>query len=126
MLPMEFWVSGEHLCHSLEYQVPCSTLSDRVTGKVYPGAAPGPPKYLCEEEEEELVKSIAGCAEIGYAKMVSEIRAVVGAIVSSKLGLDSPILVSHGWWDCFHQHHPHLVLHTDEGIAFKQLAVANK
>ena len=111
---------------ALEYQVPRSTLSDRVTGKVCPGAAPGPPKYLCEEEEEELVKWITGCAEIGYAKSVREIRAVVGAIVSSKLGLDSPIVVSHGWWDRFRQRHPHLVLRTGEGIAFKRLAATNK
>ena len=110
---------------ALEYQVPISTLSDHVTGKVCPGAAPGPPKYLCEEEEVELVKWIAGCAEIGYAKSVREIRAVVGAIVSSKLGLDSPIVVSHGWWDRFHQRHPHLVLRTFEGIAFKRLAATN-
>ena len=39
---------------ALEYQDPRSTLSDRVTGKLYPGAAPGPPKYLCEEEEDDL------------------------------------------------------------------------
>ena len=69
---------------ALEYQVPRLTLSDGVTGRVCPGAAPGPPKYLCEEEEEELVKWIAGFAEVGYAKSVSEIRAVVGAIVSNK------------------------------------------
>ena len=31
---------------ALEYQVPRSTLSDRVTGRVCPGAAPRPPKYL--------------------------------------------------------------------------------
>ena len=57
--------------------------------------------------------SLAGCAEVGYAKSVREIRAVVGAIVSNKLGLDTPIVVSHGWWDHFRQHHdhPHLVLH---------------
>ena len=105
---------------ALEYQVSCSTLSDCVTGKVYPGAAPGPLK------EEELVKWIAGCTEIGYAKSVQEIRAVVGAIVSNKLGLDSPIIVSHGWWDRFHQCHSHLVLRTGEGIAFKRLAATNK
>ena len=75
-------------------------------------AALGPPKYLCEEE---LVKWIAGCAEVGYAKSVCEIRAVVGAIVSNKLGLDTPIVVSHGWWDHFCQHHPHLVLCASEG-----------
>ena len=111
---------------ALEYQVPHSTLSDRVTGRVCPGAAPGPPKYLCAEEEEELVKWITGCAEVGYAKSVREIRAVVGAIVSNKLGLDSPIVVSHGWWDHFRQRHPHLVLRAGEGIAFKRLAAMNK
>ena len=79
---------------ALEYQVPCLTLSNRVTGRVCPGAAPGPPKYLCKEEEEELVKWIAGYAEVGYAKGVCEIRAVVGAIVSHKLSLDTPIVVS--------------------------------
>ena len=79
----------------LEYQVLHLILSNRVTGRVCPGAAPGPPKYLCEEEDEELVKWIAGCAEVGYAKSVHEIRAVVGAIVSNKLGLDTPIVVSH-------------------------------
>ena len=39
---------------ALQYQVLCSTLSDHVTWRVCPGAAPGPPKCLCEEEEEEL------------------------------------------------------------------------
>ena len=111
---------------ALEYQVPRLTLSNCVTRRVCPGAAPGPPKYLCEEEEEELVKWIAGCAEVGYAKSVREIRAVVGAIVSNKLGLDIPIVVSHGWWDRFRQCHPHLILCAGEGIAFKRLAAMNK
>ena len=95
---------------ALEYQVPRSTLSDRITGRVCPGATPGAPKYLCEDEEEELVKWIASCAEVGYAKSVREIRAVVGAIVSNKLGLDDPIVVSHGWWDRFRQRHPHVLV----------------
>ena len=72
------------------------------------------------------MKWIAGCAEIGYGTSVREIRAVVGAIVSSKLGLDSPIVVNHGWWDRFRQCHLHLVLRTSEGIAFKRLAATNK
>ena len=63
---------------------------------------------------------------MGYAKSVHEIRAVVGAIVSNKLGLDTLIIVSHGWWDRFRQRHPHLVLHAGEGITFKQLAAMNK
>ena len=65
----------------MEYQVPCSTLSDQVTGRVCPRAALGPPKYLCDEEEEELVKWITGCAEVGYPKSACKIRTVVGAIL---------------------------------------------
>ena len=57
---------------------------------------------------------------------VREIRAVVGAIVSNKLGLEDPIVVSHGWWDRFRQRHEHLVLRAGEGIAFKRLAAINK
>ena len=63
---------------------------------------------------------------MGYAKSVCEIRAIVGAIVLNKLGLDNPVTVSHGWWDRFRQRHPHLVLHVGEGIAFKRLSATNK
>ena len=48
-------VSGE----PLQCQTLYTLFSDHVTGKVSPGAAPNPPKYLCEEKEE-LVEWIAG------------------------------------------------------------------
>ena len=111
---------------ALEYQFPHSMLSDQIVGRVCPRAATGPLKYLCDEEEEELVKWITSCAEVGYAKSVCEIRAVVGAIVLNKLGLDNPVTVSHGWWNRFQQQHPHSVLCVGEGIAFKRLAATNK
>ena len=37
------------------YQVPRSTLSDHVTGKVSEGSHSGPTRYLTDEEEAELV-----------------------------------------------------------------------
>ena len=39
---------------STQFGVPKSTLHDRVSGRVQPGAVPGAPKYLDDEEEEEL------------------------------------------------------------------------
>ena len=45
-----------------EYGVPRSTLGDRVSGRVCHGAVSGPPRYLSEEEEEELVRFLLGCA----------------------------------------------------------------
>ena len=83
---------------ALKYNIPKSTLSDGACAtRCYTSGAP---RYLEkeEEEEEELVRWIAGCAEVGCAKNVSEVRAVVSATVARKLGVAS-IGVSHGCWD---------------------------
>lgn len=48
------------------HNVPRSTLSDRVTGKVMHGKKSGPPPYLTCAEEQELVSFLLGCAAIGY------------------------------------------------------------
>ncbi len=107
---------------ALEYSVPKSTLSDRVTGRVRPGAHSGAPRYLEgeeeeEEEEEEIVQWISGCAEVGCAKSIREVQAVVSAIVARKLGITS-ISLSHGWWDKFRRRHPELVMRSGEAIAY--------
>ena len=68
---------------ALQYNVPKSTLHDRVSGKVLPGAVGGAPKYLDSDEEEELVKWLIGCAEVGCAKSIREVRAIVGGIVAT-------------------------------------------
>lgn len=109
---------------ALEYNVPRSTLSDYVQQKSHFGATSGPAKYLSSEEEEEVVKWIAGCAEIGWAKSVREIRGVVSTIVSSKLGY--AVNVSQGWWDKFRKRHPQLVLRSSEMIAYKRAVAVNK
>ena len=67
---------------ALQYDVPKSTLHDRVTGKVDPGAKVGAPRYLDDEEEEELTKFLVGAGSIGYPKTVREVKAIVGAIVA--------------------------------------------
>ena len=92
---------------ALEHNISKSTLHDRLTGKVLPGAVGGTPRYLDDEEEEELVRWLEGCAEVGCAKSVREVRVIVGAIVARKQNLDH-VTVSHGWWDRFHARHPQL------------------
>ena len=79
---------------AVTYGIPKSTLHDHVKGKVQLGAGVGAQRYLTDEEEE-VVRWLEGCA-----KSISEVRAVVGAIVAKKLGVDC-ITVSHGWWDRF-------------------------
>ena len=59
---MERALQDVHSCKStvrraaLEHNVPKLTLHDRVSGKVLQGAVGGAPRYLDDEEEEELVK----------------------------------------------------------------------
>ena len=40
---------------AVEYSVPRSTLGDRISGRVLPGAVSGRSRYLSPEEEEDLV-----------------------------------------------------------------------
>jgi len=104
---------------ALAYGIPKSTLHDHASGKVRPGAGVGLPKYLTNEEEDELVKWLEGCAEVRCAKSTRRIRAVVGAIVAKKLGVECAV-VSHGWWDRFRQRHPHLTLRAGEALVYLQ------
>ena len=50
---------------AIEYNVPRSTLRDRVRGSVLPGAVSGNKPYLSSSEEDELVQFLLRCADIG-------------------------------------------------------------
>ena len=94
---------------ALKYDVSKSTLHNRVSGNILPGAVGGPPQYLNDEQEEELIRWLEGCVKVGCAKSIGEVRVVVGAIAAKKHYLDH-VTVSHGWWDRFRAWHPHLTL----------------
>ena len=66
------------------HQVPKSTLGDRVSGRVLPGARSGPPTYLSSEEEEELVIFLSRVAQIGHGRTRREVIAIVERILSSR------------------------------------------
>ena len=67
-----------------EYNVPTSTLRDRVRGTVTPGAKSGPPSYLSEREEKELVKFLLRCSSIGYPKTCKQVLALAQTVLNSK------------------------------------------
>ena len=54
------------------YSVPRATLQDRIIGRTQFGKKSGPPKYLDDTEEDELVLYLHGCASVGYAKSKQE------------------------------------------------------
>ena len=60
--------SGKSRQYAAElYNVPKSTLQDRLTGRVAFGSKSGPESYLSASEEEELVAFIENCSDIGYS-----------------------------------------------------------
>ena len=101
-----------------EYQVPRSTLHDRVSGKVQFGAKSGPTRYLNDQEESELVNFLCCCTEIGYARTRLQVLALVQQVIKDK-GLD--VKVTSGWWDSFRRRHPEVKLQTAECVAYVRL-----
>ena len=69
----------------------------------------GPPKYLTDEEEEELEEFLAGCASVGFARTRHQTLELVQEVVNRK---GYTVHVSHGWWDSFRRRHPNLTLRT--------------
>jgi len=97
------------------YCVSKSTLQDRISGRVAFGAMSGPPKYLTDGEEEELVNFLVGSASIGYARIRKQVIALVQSVMSRK-GLD--VVVSHGWWESFKRRHPNITVRTAEHLSY--------
>jgi len=62
--------------------IPCSTLHDRVTGKVKMGARRGPPSCLTIEEDK--LKFLVCCVEIGYDHSLPQVLSLVQSMVNSK------------------------------------------
>ena len=63
------------------FDVPPSTLHDRVSGKVSHGKKSGPIPYLTFAEEEELISFLKKCADIGYPHTKPQVLALVQRIV---------------------------------------------
>ena len=100
-----------------EYNVPKSTLHDRITGRVMFGATSGPSKYLSSEEEDELVVFLKGCSSMGFPRSRKEIIAIVQNVVNDK-GRDAK--VTNGWWESFKKRHPDLSLRNPEPLAHQR------
>ena len=80
-----------------EYDVPRSTLGDRVSGRVLPCSVSGRKPYL-SREEDELVSFLVGCAGIGFPRGRKEVIALVQRVCD---GRGHGVMISHGWWERF-------------------------
>ena len=103
---------GESICRAAElYNVPQSTLYDRVSGKVMHGARSGSQPYLSIEEKEELIITnfLLETAKIGYAHTRKQVITLVQQIVNSK-GIAAAMTITNGWWERYVQRHPQITL----------------
>ena len=79
-------------------------------------------RYLEDEEEDELVRFLIKCANIGYPRSRSEVVAIVQRICNSRK-LD--IIVSLGWWKQFCQRHPDISLRTASMLSRSRVVGSN-
>ena len=87
----------------LQFNVPKSSLGDRVSGRVAHGTMSGPPKYLTDAQEIKIVHFLTRTAAIGYPKSHKDVMALVQRVLDSK-GLGKSL--TSGWWESFIHRHP--------------------
>lgn len=68
---------------AMEFEIPKSTIHDRISGRVPFGSRSGPERYLTDQEECELVNFnfLTGCASVGYAKSRHQVLALVEQVM---------------------------------------------
>ena len=96
------------------YNVPKSTLGDRISGRVLPGSTSGPSTYLSAQEEKELTTFLCRSAAIGYGRTRKEVIAIVERVLSSR-GVYKT--VSSGWWESFVKRNPQIVLRSPAALS---------
>ena len=105
-----------------EYHVPRTTLGDRVSGRIIPGAMSGKPRYLSDKEEEKLVTFLLRCASVGYPRSRKDVIAIVQRACFAR-GLN--VNVTHGWWEAFCRRHPVISLRTTSGLSVARAKASN-
>ena len=99
---------------ALEFQVPRTTLKDRISGRVVHGTNLGPKPYLTAEEEQELVNFLIKCSKMGYGKTRAEVLKIVKAALERKGKVKCS--VSQGWWIRFRERWPSLSLRKGDSF----------
>ena len=105
--------------------VPCTTLKDRLSGRVTHGVKPGPKPYLDPKEEHALADHLVKSANVGYAKTRKEVKAIVGNVVREKLIIRSRV-VTDGWWRRFKARQPQLALRRGDATAQVRMESTNR
>ena len=92
-----------------KFEVPYSTLKDRIHGRVQHGTKPGVKPALNPEEEKELVKYIHDIESRGFTLRGVDVRDRAGELLQLNRGADSPYIdcsPGHNWLSGFVKRNP--------------------
>ena len=105
------------------FDVPKSTLHDRISGRVPFGKLSGPSRYLSDLEEAEIINFLKHSAKFGAAKSKAEVIAIVQRVVEKK---GKNVKITNGWWESFSRRHKEVTLHKVEPITYARLVANNE
>ena len=98
------------------FEVPPTTLKDRLSGRVRHGTNPGPKPYLTKQEEDELAEFLIKASTMGYGKSKREVLSIVKRTLENK-GSNVDDFIGEGWWMKFMKRHPRLSLRTSDPLS---------
>jgi len=96
-----------------QYDVPATTLKDRISGRVKHGVKPGPQGFLTPEELAEFL--IDSC-KMGNGKTKREVLKRLVEKKREKEGLEMVKFNGEGWWHRIMKRHPKLSLRTSDPL----------
>ena len=102
---------------SKQFNVPRSTLQDRLSGRIEPGVRPGHPTKFSKTQEEKLIDYACNRASLGIGFGKRQFLRYA-ASYAKKYGVNfkggTP---SHKWWQLLKKRHPDLARRKPEGTA---------
>ena len=96
-----------------QFDMPKTTLNDRISGRVKHGAKLSPPGFLTPEEDQELVDFLVECCKMGNGKTKREVIDCVKRLVEKKRAKEGLQMIKcngEGWWYKFMKRHSELSL----------------
>ena len=98
------------------FDIPPTTLKDRLSGRVEHGKNFGPVPYLTAAEEDELVEFLTKCAAMGLGKTKREVFNIVERTLK-KRGCNVDKFNGEGWWNRFRERQPRISLRSSDALS---------
>jgi len=107
------------------YNVPPTTLKDKISLRVKHGTKPGPKKYLNGVEEEELATFLIDVSALGYGKFRKDVMGIAEDYARSKIMLRKDNMTDR-WWNSFKNRQSDLLLQRGDNTAHVCMDAVNK